>query len=103
MIAEIQKLVTAMEELPLRVRLYRLFTFTAAVMCLLIVLPINAVLPVPPQISTAALILGVSSVAFLAASWRGRDFYYLFLVLLVGTIDVVWFFDAGSQGSMSLY
>ena len=89
--------------LPLRLKLYQLMCLTTCVLCLLVILPSNALINLPWMINLVIVFFGVFSGACVFASWRGRHLVLPFFLVLLVVIDLVWFLNAGSEGSLTYY
>ncbi len=87
----------------LRVRIFRLICGLTAGLCLLVVAPLNVIQNLPWGVHLANAILGLVGAFCYWQSCRGRHFFGLYLFLLVGLLDMVWFFNAGSDGSVTHY
>lgn len=87
----------------LRVRIFRLICGLTAGLCLLVVAPLNVFQNLPWGVHLANGVLGLVGVFCYWQSHRGRHFFGLYLLLLVGLLDTVWFFNAGSDGSVTHY
>jgi PAS domain S-box-containing protein len=88
---------------PLRIRLYRLFCATAAVLCLAVVLPLNLLQHLPPIVNITNTCLGLIATYCLWASKRGRLHFLGFFVALMLLIIPVWFPNGGINGSIGYY
>ena len=91
------------ESVPLRVRLFRLFCLTVAVLCLAVILPMNLFQNLPKMVNVAVTFLGVFGGYCYWASRRGRHFFFGLFLALVGTLMAVWFLNGGAAGSISYY
>ena len=87
----------------LRVRIFRLICAMTAVLCLFVVAPLNGLQNLPLVVNIANLGLGLLGAFCYWQSCAGRHHIALFLILLVGLLDVVWFYNAGSDGSVTHY
>jgi PAS domain S-box-containing protein len=87
----------------LRVRIFRLICAMTAGLCLGLVAPLNALQNLPLVVHAANVFLGLMGVFCYWQSCRGRHFVASFFVLLVVLLDVVWFYNAGSDGSVTHY
>ena len=76
---------------------------TTCVLCLLVILPSNALINLPWMINLVIVFLGVFSGVCVLASWRGRHLVLPFFIVLLAVIDLVWFLNAGSEGSLTYY
>jgi len=87
----------------LRVRVFRLICAMTAVLCLVVVAPLNSLQSLPLAVHVSNIVLGLLGAFCYWQSCAGRHFIALFLILLVGLLDVVWFWNAGSDGSVTHY
>ena len=87
----------------LRVRIFRLICAMTAVLCLGVVAPLNAMQHLPWVVHVSNLALGLMSAFCYWQSSSGRHFIATYLVILVVLLDVVWFWNAGSDGSVTHY
>ncbi len=87
----------------LRVRIFRLICAMTAVLCLFVVAPLNGFQNLPLAVHVSNIVLGLLGAFCYWQSCAGRHFVGLFLVVLVGLLDVVWFWNAGSDGSVTHY
>ena len=87
----------------LRVRIFRLICALAAGLCLLVVAPLNLMQTLPWGVHLANGALGLAGGICYWQSCRGRHFIGSFFVLLVAVLDLVWFLNAGSDGSVTHY
>jgi hypothetical protein len=86
----------------MEVRLLQIQCMVAAFVSLIII-PINALEHLPVYQNLAVLVLGLLSLWIYRASLQGRHHMKSFTALLVGVINLSWFADAGSLGSMSMF
>jgi PAS domain S-box-containing protein len=91
------------ETVPFRVRIFRLISATTAVLTLALVLPMNLLLDLPMGVNVLTILLGLLAVFCAWMSYRGRHYVAPFLVIAIAMLDVAWFWNAGSQGSISFY
>ena len=89
--------------LPLNVRLFRLICATTGVLCLLVILPLNAVQSLPVLVNVTDTLLGLFGVFCLWASWHGRHHLTLYFFVLLGSLSPIWYLNAGSEGSITFY
>jgi len=84
-------------------RLYVWLTVVAATVSLGLVIPVNLVFGLTPEVNLGALIFGGASVALHLLTRRGRYFPRLFCGLFVALINLAWFADAGADGAAPLW
>jgi PAS domain S-box-containing protein len=87
----------------LQVRIFRLICATTAVLCLGLVLPMNLLQDMPLLINVDTALFGLLGAYCYWASLRGRHWFAGFLVASVLMLDLGWFWNAGSQGSVTYY
>lgn len=73
------------------------------VLCLGVVLPMNVLQNMPVVINLAALVMGLFAGSCYWASLRGRHLRYALIAFFVLALNPVWFFNAGSEGSVPYY
>ena len=91
------------QDLPLRIRIFRLVCAVVAVLCLVVVAPANLFQNLPLGVNLANILLGLFGGFFYWESCRGRHHVVAFLLIAVVMLDVTWFWNAGSQGSITYY
>ncbi|HND63162.1 MAG TPA: hypothetical protein PLB90_16905, partial [Opitutaceae bacterium] len=91
------------ESVSLQVRLFRLCCVTAFVMCLVVILPVNLLQNLPWMVNGADITIGLIAGFCYWDSLRGRHHIVLFLWAMLVLLNPVWFFNAGSDGSISYY
>jgi PAS domain S-box-containing protein len=87
----------------LRIRLYRLMCATTCLLCLAVVLPMNWFQNLPIWVNVADVLLGLIAGYCFWESRRGREFFFGFFAVLLVLLNLVWFFNAGSEGSIAYY
>jgi len=88
------------ESVALRIRLFRLFCATTCVMCLAGFLPANLVQNLPAVVAMVVGLLGGCAGYFFRESLSGRHYFRAFFTVLLISINLVWFPNAGSNGSV---
>ena len=88
------------ESVALSIRLFRLFCATTCVMCLAGFLPVSLVQNLPAAVAVVAGLLGLFAGYFFRQSLRGRHYFRAFFLVLLISINLVWFPNAGSNGSV---
>ncbi|MBI5771425.1 MAG: PAS domain-containing protein [Verrucomicrobia bacterium] len=87
----------------LEIRFFRLVCLAAGVLCLAVVLPTNLLQNLSWVVHVAGATLGAGSLLCYRASLRGRHLTVGYLVGTVLLLDLAWFWNAGSEGSLAYY
>jgi len=87
----------------MHLRLFRLLCIVATVLNFFVVIPANHLLRVPPSINLAAIIFGGGAFFFYRESCRGRYHITSFFFLFMLHLNLIWFVNGASQGSVSFY
>jgi hypothetical protein len=91
------------DEGDLRVRIFRMLTATTAVLCLGLILPMNLLQDMPLGLNLLNVAFGLVGAFCCWQSLRGRHHILPFLFAAVLLLDVAWFLNAGSQGSVTFF
>ena len=89
--------------LPLEEQFFRVFCLLGGLLTLCFIIPLNTLQGLSPWVNRE---LFGFSLLFLAIAWaarRGRAFKKTMLLLMVLCLDLIWFPNGGSQGSIGLY
>lgn len=98
------ELVARDKSLTLQLRLFRLLCLTAAIVSLLIVLPVNLFQPaIPMVVNLADIAVGLLAIFCYSESCRGRHYIGAFLGMLVALLTPIWFLNGGAGGSIIYY
>lgn len=89
------------DDASLRIRIFRLICLMTGTLCLGVVAPLNAVQNLPLGVHVANIFLGCMALFCYWQSSHGRHFIVHFITVLVLLLDVVWFLNAGSDGSVT--
>jgi len=84
-------------------RLFRGLALLSGLISILVVIPANAAQGLPGFVNFCVLIFGVGSLLLYLASFRGHYGMKLLFFLHMADLDLIWFGNAGSQGSIGLY
>jgi len=84
-------------------RLYRLMTLIAATLSLFVVIPSNYFQHLPIQVNIATATLGFASALLYLLARQKRMFPTLFFFAVLLTLNYIWYFNAGSTGSVPYY
>jgi PAS domain S-box-containing protein len=87
----------------LEVRLFRLVCLTFSPICLFLVLPANLILGLSPFLNLVITIFGLLSLFFYRDSLRGRHHIKVFCLALLLVLNVAWFMNGGSTGSIGYF
>ena len=91
------------QSLTLQERLYRLTCLLVASFCLLVILPANLAIGLPLFVNVADIILALFAGYCYREANRGRNYFTAFFLGLIALMDLAWFPNAGSQGSVTFY
>ena len=89
--------------LPLEQQFFQTLCFLGGFVALFVVLPMNAWQNLSPWVDRVVFLFGLAS---LALGWAARKGHYLkatMCLTITACLDLVWFANAGSQGSIGLY
>ncbi len=87
----------------LEARLFQGLTLLAGLLSFLVVLPLNYFQKLFPLVNVLVAVLGLASFAIFWAARRGHPLRGVYFVLLLGLLDVIWFGNAGSEGSIGMF
>jgi len=89
--------------LPLEKQIFQGLCLVAGLMSLFVVLPINSLQNLPAWENLVVLLFGLELLALAWAARRGHYFVLATFISAVASLDLLWFPNAGSQGSIGLY
>ena len=98
-----RKLVVPDSSMPLERQFFQRICLLSGLISLFVVIPMNAFQHLSPWVNSVLLVYGLIS---LASSWaviRGHYPKGLMILALVAGLDLTWFANGGSQGSIGLY
>jgi hypothetical protein len=84
-------------------RLFQVICLAACVFTLFIVIPVNIIEGLPWLLNATLFVFAVLSLAFYAASIKGLHLMKTFTALVAPVLDLCWFTDGGSQGSIGMF
>ncbi len=84
-------------------RLFRLLCLGGTVLSLGVIIPTNLALNLSWKLNLAVIGFGVALVGLYLAALRGRHHTRLLSLLLTLVLNLAWFSDGGSQGSISMF
>lgn len=87
----------------MELRLFKLLCLASTLLIFLVVLPVNLLLRLPLGISLVNLVFGVALFLFYLASCRGRYYPGSLFFLFMLNLNLVWFANGGSQGSIIFF
>ena len=91
------------QNLSMQRRLYRMICLITALLCFLVILPLNYLQNLPPLINLGIILFGLLCLYLYKESLRGRDHVLTFFISLMLLLDMIWFPNAGSSGSLIYY
>lgn len=106
MIAKIRSFAASLvreSDLSLQLRIFRLMCLTTTAICLAVIPVVNWWQRLPIWVNVGDIVLGFIALFCLRESMRGRHRAIGFFVMLVALLDGIWFFNAGSAGSVTFY
>ena len=83
--------------------LYRLLCLAATVFSFFVVIPTNYLHRLPPGINLAVALFGLGTLFLSRESCRGRYHIKSLFFLLLALLNLIWFANGGSQGSVSYF
>jgi len=89
--------------LPLERQFFQWLCLLCGAVSLLLVLPVNHYQGLDPWVNRGIVVFGLLSLGIAWAAKRGRYCLKSMLLAFVICLDLVWFFNGGSQGSIGLY
>jgi hypothetical protein len=84
-------------------RLFQVICLSASIFTLLIVIPVNLIEGLPALLNATLFVFALVSLAFYAASIKGHHLMKTFTALVAPMLDLCWFTDGGSQGSIGMF
>ncbi len=90
-------------ELPLERQFFQGLCLLSGLLCLFVVAPANLIQNLSPWVNPAVITFGLLSLALNAAARRGHDLLRTYFFSLMACLDLIWFANGGSQGSIGLF
>jgi PAS domain S-box-containing protein len=90
-------------DVDLRARYYQTLCLLSGLLVTLVIVPINVAQQLPPIVSIAAMTFGLVTLALYGAARRGYYFPGFVWLALMVTLNVIWFPNAGSHGSIVFF
>jgi len=90
-------------ELALEQQFFHGLCLLGGVLAIFVVIPVNQFQNLSPWVDRVVLAFGLVSLALAWAARRGRYHRKTMLVSLIACLDLIWFANGGSQGSIGLY
>ena len=87
----------------LQATLYRQICFLVGAITLVVIVPFNSLLHLPPIVNLAAALFGAGNLVLYWLSRRGRYYPGIFVVFTLAALALVWFPNSGSNGSIAYY
>jgi hypothetical protein len=87
----------------MEIRLFRLMCLASAFLALAVVVPVNYFQNLPLVLNLIIIVFGLLSLVLYWASLRGRQFMKTYALLVGVVLNLCWFTDAGSQGSIGMF
>jgi PAS domain S-box-containing protein len=84
-------------------KLFQGLAFLGGIVSIFVIIPLNQLQGLFPFVSLLVLAFGLASLALFAASRRGRYLVKTQFFMLMGLLDLIWFGNAGSQGSIGMF
>jgi PAS domain S-box-containing protein len=91
------------QTLSMQRRLYRMICLTTALLCFLVILPLNYLQDLPSMINVGIVLFGLLCLYLYWGSLRGRDQVLTYFITLMLLLDLIWFPNGGSSGSIIYY
>ncbi|WP_224981935.1 hybrid sensor histidine kinase/response regulator [Geomonas agri] len=95
--------VTKGQDVPVEVSLFRLITLTMALLCIFVIFPTNIIQHLSPYLNATILAYGLLSLFCFFQSRQGTHRVTTFYLLTLVVLNIAWFLNAGSQGSIGYY
>jgi hypothetical protein len=89
--------------LPLERQFFQWLCLLGGAVSLLVVLPVNHYQGLNPWVNRGITVFGLLSLGIAWAAKRGHYCLKTMLLAFVICLDLLWFFNGGSQGSIGLY
>ncbi|MBK8789369.1 MAG: hypothetical protein IPO28_04125 [Holophagaceae bacterium] len=87
----------------MELRLFRLLCLAAAFLSFAVVIPVNTIQNLPWLLNVTIAVFGLVALALYWASLRGSHYMRTFFVIVALVLNLCWFTDAGSQGSIAMF
>ena len=98
-----QRCVTTDSTLPLEQQFFHALCTLAGVVCLFVVIPINLFQNLSPWVNRSIFVFGSLSLVTACLAARGRYLQRFYACALIVALDLLWFPNAGTSGSVGLY
>jgi two-component system, cell cycle sensor histidine kinase and response regulator CckA len=103
LLEKLWKYVARDQNLSMQRRLYRMICLITALLCFLVILPLNYLQDLPPLINVGIIIFGLLCLYLYWETFHGRDRVLTYFIMLLLLLDLIWFPNAGSGGSIIYY
>jgi hypothetical protein len=87
----------------MELRLFQLVCLAAAFLVFAVVIPVNVLQNLSWLLNVVIAVFGLISIALYRASLRGTHYMLSFFVLVGVVLNLCWFTDAGSEGSIGMF
>jgi hypothetical protein len=84
-------------------RLFRLLCLNITFNTIFLLIPANYLQNLPLMVNATLALLGCGSLILYRAAHRGNHYNNTLLAMLLATINVIWFFNGGSDGSVPYF
>jgi len=91
------------QDVSVEIRLFRLITLTVFLLCAFVIIPTNLLQDLPPRLNQVTVLYNLAAIYLYFSSCRGRHYIKSFYVLTILVLNVAWFLNGGSVGSIGYY
>lgn len=84
-------------------RLFRGLSLLGGMVAFFVILPLNAFQDLFPLVNVLVALFGVAAFGVHIAARKGRPLYGRFFFLILALLDLIWFGNAGSEGSIGMF
>ena len=89
--------------LTLEQRFFQGLCLLSGVLSLFVVIPVNHFQHLNPWVNVGVMVFGVLSLGLAWLAWKGHYLKSTLLILFIACLDLLWFPNGGSHGSIGLY
>lgn len=87
----------------IELHLYKQLNIIATVLSFIIIIPFNLFQRIPAQVNSAVAVFGAVTFLLYLLALRGRIYQTCLFLILLALLNYVWFYNAGSTGSVPFY